>query len=311
MSVIGGSLGPHRHRVNLAALWRAFVREAFAYSPRPVATTPFAERLRRVRNWQSSEFYAALVVRPIAIVIMLVIADWRWVTPNRLTLVATLCKLAAVWGILDDHWIAAAVLLQLGLLFDHLDGTLARYRGTGSSFGSFFDKVSDLYTWLAITTAVGWVVYQRTGRVELLLMASLSALGQYATGYMKWLTAIEEARLKWRRAKADPAAAVARETKPPAPALPPERTGKDWARFILSRLSRIVLFEEVDLFFWVGLALVLDRLEWVIWALAISQGLQVMVTTIWRAGHNIKFDRERAALIAAERVTKSPSSDAS
>lgn len=275
-----------------------------------MAATPFAERLRRVRNWQSSEFYAALVVRPIAIVVMLVIADWRWVTPNRLTLVATLCKVAAVWGILDHHWIAAAVLLQLGLLFDHLDGTLARYRGTGSSFGSFFDKVSDLYTWLAITTALGWVVYQRTGRVDLLLMASLSALGQYATGYMKWLTAIEEARLKWRRAKPDPAAAVARETKPPAPSLPPERTGKQWATFILSRLSRIVLFEEVDLFFWVGLALVLDQLEWVIWALAISQGLQVVITTFWRAGHNLKFDRERAALTAAERVTKSPTSGA-
>lgn len=265
-----------------------------------MATVPFAERLRRVRNWQSSEFYAALVVRPIAIVVMLVIADWRWVTPNRLTLVATLCKVAAVWGILDHHWIAAAVLLQLGLLFDHLDGTIARYRGTGSSFGSFFDKVSDLYTWLAITTAVGWVAYEETGRVELLMLSSLSALGQYATGYMKWLTVTEELRLKWRRAKTDPVAAVERETRPPPPSYPPERTGADWARFILSRLSRVVLFEEVDLFLWVGLALVFDRLEWVIWALAVSQGLQVLITTVWRASHNVKFDRERAALRAAE-----------
>jgi len=265
-----------------------------------VTTVPFSERLRRVRNWQSSEFYAALVVRPIAIVVMLLIADWRWVTPNRLTLAATLCKVAAVWGILDHHWIAAAVLLQLGLLFDHLDGTIARYRGTGSSFGSFFDKVSDLYTWLAITTAIGWVVYQETGRADLLLLASLSALGQYATGYMKWLTVTEELRLKWRRAKADPAAAVERETRPPPPSFPPERTGADWARFILSRLSRVVLFEEVDLFLWVGLALIFDRLEWVIWALAVSQGLQVLITTIWRASHNVKFDRERAALRAAD-----------
>ena len=67
---------------------------------------------------------------------------------------------------------------------------------------------------------------------------------------------------------------------------------------------------EVDLFFWVGLALVLDRLEWVIWALAISQGLQALITTVWRAGHNLAFDRERAALAAAEHVTKSPTSEA-
>lgn len=263
-----------------------------------VAATPFADRLRRVRNWQSSEFYAALVVRPIAIVVMLVIADWRFVTPNGLTALATLAKIGAAYTIVTDHFIWAAVLLQLGLLLDHLDGTLARYRGTSSAFGSFFDKVSDLYTWLAITTAIGWVVYQRTGRADLLLMSALSSLGMYATGYMKWLTAIEEARLKWLRARVDPAAAVARETHKAAPSAPPERTAAEWLRFILSRLGRIVLFDEVDLFFWVGLALVVDRLEWLIWALVISQGLQAFVTTIWRAHHNLAFDRERHALLA-------------
>ena len=266
-----------------------------------MASTPFAEKLRRVRNWQSSEFYAALVIRPIAIGIMLVIADWKWVTPNRLTTLATLAKLGAIATILTRMPVSAAVLLQLGLLLDHLDGTLARYRGTGSSLGSFYDKVSDLYTWLGITTAIGWIAYEDTGRVELLMLSALSALGQYATGYMKWLTVTEELRIKWRRAKADPVAAVERETRPAGPSLPPTRTGADWAKFILSRLSRIVLFEEVDLFMWVGLALVLDRLEWVIWALAVSQALQVVITTVWRAGHNHRFDRERAALIAAER----------
>jgi phosphatidylglycerophosphate synthase len=267
---------------------------------------PFAERLRRVRNWQSSEFYAALVIRPISIAVMLVIADWRFLTPNRLTWIATLCKIGAAYTIVVDHFVWAAVLLQLGLLFDHLDGTVARYRGMGSSLGSFFDKVSDLYTWLAICTAIGWVVYQRTGRVDLLLMASLSSLSQFATGYMKWLTAIEDARLKWRRAKADPAAAVARETKPPGPNLPPERTPRQWVLFILSRLWRVVLFEEVDLFLWVGLGLVFDRLEWLIWALVVSQGLQTVVTTVWRANHNRLFDRERIALDAAAAATTGP-----
>lgn len=263
---------------------------------------PFAERLRRVRNWQSSEFYAALVIRPIAIGVMLVIADWRFVTPNRLTWLATFAKLGAAYGILADHFVGAAILLQAGLLFDHLDGTVARYRGTGSALGSFFDKVSDLYTWLAICVAIGWVMYERTGRVELLLMASLSSLSQFATGYMKWLTVVEEGRLKWRRAKIDPAAAVARETRPPGPSVPPERTAAEWVRFVLSRLAKIVMFEEVDLFFWVGLGLVLDRLEWLIWLLVISQGLQTVIATGWRAVHNLRCDRERAQLDAAARA---------
>jgi hypothetical protein len=226
---------------------------------------------------------------------MLVIADWRIVTPNRLTTVATLAKLVAAWAIVDHRFVLAAVLLQVGLLFDHLDGTLARYRGTSSAFGSYYDKVADLYTWLAISTALGWVVYQRTGSAPLLLMASLSSLGLYATGYIKWLTVHEENRLKWRRAVADPAAAVARETAPPASHEPPERTPAEWARFVGARLLRVVAFEEVDLFFWMGLFLILDELVILIWLLAVSQGIQAVAATVWRGIQHARFDRERAA----------------
>ena len=113
---------------------------------------------------------------------------------------------------------------------------------------------------------------------------------------MKWLTAIEQGRLTWLRARVDPAAAVARETRPSSPPAPPARTGPQWLQFILSRLARIVLFDEVDLFFWVGLALIVDGLEWLIWALVVTQSAQTAITTVWRAGHNLAFDRERAAL---------------
>ena len=256
--------------------------------------SPFAERLRRVRNWQSSEFYAALVIRPIAILVMLVIADWRFVTPNRLTAAANVAKLAAAYGILSDHFIWAAVLLQAGLLFDHLDGTLARYRGASTSLGGYFDKVSDVYTWVAITLALSWVVYQRTGSAALLLMGSMSSVSMVTIGYVKWVFVHEEDRRRWRRAVADPAAAVARENAAPASMSPPDRTPAQWLKFIGARLLKVVAFEEVDLFFWVGLFLVLDRLTPLIWLLAISQGIQVVAMTAWRAIQLARIDRERA-----------------
>src|SRR5262249_47264319 len=51
------------------------------------------ERLKRIRNWQSSEFYSRLVMRPVSILIMLVVADWRWLTPNLVTTFANVAKL--------------------------------------------------------------------------------------------------------------------------------------------------------------------------------------------------------------------------
>src|SRR5512134_1839915 len=106
------------------------------------------ERLQRIRNFQSEDWYPALVIRPLTIGIMLVIADWKFLTPNRVTTIANIFKLGAAWAILDRSlWIWAAVLLQLGLIFDHLDGTIARYRRAFTKLGSFYDKVSDMVTW--------------------------------------------------------------------------------------------------------------------------------------------------------------------
>src|SRR5688572_26198966 len=106
------------------------------------------ERLQRIRNFQSQDWYPALFIRPLSIGIMLVIADWKFLTPNRLTTLANVCKLAAAWFVFDgqstSELVAAVVLLQLGLIFDHLDGTMARYRRTFTKIGSFYDKVSDL-----------------------------------------------------------------------------------------------------------------------------------------------------------------------
>jgi phosphatidylglycerophosphate synthase len=257
------------------------------------------ERLQRIRNWQSSEFYAALVVRPISIGVMLVIADWRWLTPNLLTTLANLAKLGAAAAIFVDarqHAIAGAVLLQLGLLFDHLDGTVARYRGLSSHLGSFYDKVSDRITWFLIMLALGWAAYQETGEALMLVLAVSSSYALLVIAYIKWLARAEGRAVEWLEARQDPAAAVARHTARPTPPRPPERTGAEWLRWIGSRLWRIVWFEEVDLFLWAGLFLVLDRLPWLLWLLAVTQGAQLVMMLARRTLEVRAFDRRRRTL---------------
>ncbi len=249
-------------------------------------------RLSRIRNFQSQEWYAALVIRPISIGIMLVIADWRWLTPNRLTTLGNLCKLgAAALILLPAQWLWAALLLQLGVIFDHLDGTVARYRRTFTRLGSFYDKASDLVTWTLIMLAAGWQADRLSGESYYVVLGALSAMALATTGYMKWVVHAETERLRWFEARTDPAAVVAQRTRPIVVAPPPVRTRRDWAIWFVTMLSRVWRFEEVDLWFWLGLGLVIDRLEWALWALFVSQTLNLLVMTVIRTREVLRADR--------------------
>jgi phosphatidylglycerophosphate synthase len=225
-------------------------------------------RLRRIRNIQSSEFYSRLVMRPLSIVMMMAVADWKWLTPNLVTTAANLTKIAGAIFLFTDHqkylW-EALILLQVGCLLDHLDGTLARYRQTGSAFGAFYDKVSDAVTWIVISGAVGWAAYRETGDIRMPMLAMAAAYALLVLGYMKWIV-------------------MAANNRSPAtpPVDPPSRTPTQWAMWFGSSLLRAFLFEEIDLYFWIGVGLIVGRMDLLVWVLAISQGAQLVIMMIKR-----------------------------
>ena len=259
------------------------------------------DRLARLRNYQSSEFYAALVIRPLTIAVLYPIADWRWVTPNRCTTVGNLAKLAAAALMLDPrYWLWAAALLQVGVLFDHMDGTLARYRRAFTKLGSFYDKASDMVTWTAIVGVAGWRAAVETSEAYYQALALASVMGMNVCGYAKWLAVAETERVRWLEARGDPAAAVAARTRPIVIAPPPTRTTGQWLRWGLTMLGRIWRFEEVDLWFWLGLALVIDRLPLMVWLLAGTQVLQMVIMLTVRTFEVVRADRRIRALEGAE-----------
>ncbi|HEU5054975.1 MAG TPA: CDP-alcohol phosphatidyltransferase family protein [Kofleriaceae bacterium] len=255
------------------------------------------ERLQRIRNFQSTDWYPAIVIRPLSILVMLVIADWRFLTPNRLTTIANLAKLGAcaliAWQPVPDDLSAtvwAVVLLQLGIVFDHLDGTMARYRRAFTRLGSFYDKVSDLVTWFLIMLAIGWAAYRQTGDAHLLVLAIASSFALDVMGYMKWLATAESERLRWFEARSDPTV-IEKRTAPIAIAPPPARTRADWLRWFARSWLQIVRFEEMDLFFWVGLGLLTGRLEWLIWLLFATQTTILLSMVYRRTRDIIRVDR--------------------
>jgi phosphatidylglycerophosphate synthase len=64
-------------------------------------------------------------------------------TPNHLTLIGFAIAIAAAVAADQQAWLAAAVLLIVGGVFDLFDGALARATGQASRVGAFMDSVFD------------------------------------------------------------------------------------------------------------------------------------------------------------------------
>jgi len=250
-----------------------------------------SERLERIRNIQCDDWYGALVMRPLCIALMLAIADVRALTPNLITTVGNLFKLAGVVLILPDErdtTILAAIALQLGTLFDHLDGTMARYRGLSSTVGSYYDKASDVVTWLPIVMAIGWVAHARSGAGMMLVLPAVAAYALLVAGYIKWVLVAEE------RGLSGP------DLAPPQRTPPPQRSAGDWARWVVKTLAQVYRFDEIDLFFWVGLLLVLDELPALLWLLAVTQTARMVMMLGVRGAQAARIDRARRERAAGD-----------
>lgn len=88
--------------------------------------------------------------------------------PNALTLLALCSGLTAVRFALQDRWEAAVIAVLVAMLFDTLDGRIARLMGSTSELGAQLDSLSDviafgvapammIYLWtLSNAGGIGW-----------------------------------------------------------------------------------------------------------------------------------------------------------
>jgi phosphatidylglycerophosphate synthase len=223
------------------------------------------ERWLRLRNFQSQDFWAMVFARPMTILLLLPVADVAWITPNLITWASVAAKLAGlgclVW--LPDYWggVAGALLVNLGLVLDNMDGTLARYRGHSSYLGYYLDKTVDMICLAGLFIAVALRAYWQTGDLLDLLLPLTGFAGASVAAYCKWVyTRVETdiALLEHRRAGTLEGFALSRaEQNPIIPV--PQRTLTDWLRFLGAAFWSILYFNEVDIFFFLLLALVIDQ----------------------------------------------------
>ncbi|HDT11934.1 MAG TPA: CDP-alcohol phosphatidyltransferase family protein [bacterium] len=225
----------------------------------------FKEKWMRLRNYQSDDFWAMVFARPLTILFLLPIIDCKWVTPNRLTVLSVFAKLTGVYCLFFEHGytgsVSAAILINLGLVIDNMDGTVARYRNTGTKFGFYFDKATDAVTLVLLFWGMGYRGFVFTGNEIDIIIPVLAVTGAFIASYSKWVSErvmldmkISEKLhngelLNWAEKMED-----GFKWTPP-----PQRTFTDWVKWLGKAFFSILFFNEVDIFFWAGLALLTEK----------------------------------------------------
>jgi len=125
----------------------------------------FIKRYKEISLYRKDfDIVTNIIHYPIASFFCAVISP-SFITPNMVTLLAVLSELSAIWFIfinLVEYKILIVLLLQLGWIFDLMDGMLARFKGIGfyhstnpSLKGYYWDAVSDHILRLGVLTFLG------------------------------------------------------------------------------------------------------------------------------------------------------------
>jgi phosphatidylglycerophosphate synthase len=246
---------------------------------RPPCLPPLTGRARWLRLGEGlaaardSAFWGLVVARPIARVLLQLLAEQRWLTPNRITVASLACVFGAAGLIASGGSVVLAIILVgIRSVLDSMDGQLARYRACGSNFGSYLDKVSDLFAWGALLAALGIRAHAHVPETHMLLLPCIGAILLATCGFALWLS----------RTLAPSSA---------APTRPGSLGFAAWAR----SLWRIVLFEEPDFYLWIALALATARYDLFVPFIAGGYAARALVITVHRASGWLVAGKESPA----------------
>ncbi len=103
-----------------------------------------------------------------------------YIIPNLFTSGNLFCGIFSIISVLDEKYITAAISILVAMIFDTLDGKLARLTKTTSRFGVEYDSLSDLVSFGVAPglLAYAWALrgFGRLGWVALFLFVVCGAL---------------------------------------------------------------------------------------------------------------------------------------
>ena len=217
-----------------------------------------ARKIRLKTTFQPrEEWWSRVFATPIAQLILTVVADWRCISPNRLTILSFgLTFLSGVFILFDTttDLIIAGIILQIAYIIDCMDGQLARYRGISSKLGSLLDKWSDFVKFPFVVVALS---VQAVNHIPTIAPILLGLTTIFLIGYQPYLKSIA---LK-------------------------ECSVKPWTilkgQGFLQRNLRFFLFEEAQWYLIVSACLFVNNAMAALVILAITQGIIALFQTGW------------------------------
>lgn len=108
-------------------------------------------------------WWASIFSGTVANLILPLVSDVKWITPNLVTTFSLLLCVVACYFIgtgIGKNLIIGGILLQLVFIFDCLDGQIARYRNAGSNFGAWYDRITDRVKDFLIYFSIAWGYFQ-------------------------------------------------------------------------------------------------------------------------------------------------------
>lgn len=259
------------------------------------------QRLWDTKN-TNDEWWSSFVTSPLAILANVVVVEWAWLTPNKITLLSLIVGLSAsvcmvVGGF--TPFVIAVLLINASHILDCMDGQMAKYRGESSRFGNYFDKVSDqiqIFFWFS---AVAYAGYQADHDVTPVFLAFTGVAFYSLRVYVKYVTIfIEVEHDKDYLDKSSARAGLIRKESGHEAGL--GAGFMDNFRWFMREQRKFFLFNEAVFVFMISVALLFDQIVPMLWVFAVSQVYYGFVRC-WQRGRQIYLGRHQILLKPMEK----------
>jgi hypothetical protein len=148
--------------------------------------------------------------------------------------------------------------------------------------GGYLDKVTDAIGFMLIFAGLGWRVYRDTGDAAAIIASLGIGASLTIRGYVYWVVAAIEAQTGAKKS-------TGVDTRIDFATL----TTRERAVLYLKSMAKIGTFAESDLYFWIGLGLLIGEARLMTYGLAIATGVWFVLIMAKRLLTVIQIERSR------------------
>ena len=259
------------------------------------------QRLWATKN-KNDEWWSSFVTSPLAIAANFIVVDWKWLTPNRLTVLSFITAVASVVLIIiggQVQFYVAAALIHVSHILDCMDGQMARYRGVTSRSGGFFDKITDqvqVFLWFG---AIGYAAYVQAENILPVFLAFTGVAFYALRGYIKYVTIyiyMGDDKEYLEKATQE-VSEIENKTKDTAGLGHGVLANLRW---FVGEQRKLLSFDEGVFIFMLSVSLILNALTPMLWIFAISQVFYGLARSLQR-GRQLHLNQVRQILTTTEK----------